>query len=183
MAETNFFGSLPSCLDICTLRYRWFGVVWSENSQGLTVKGFWFGDSPEDVKRQAVRAGCEPWADCQKEETVSTIYSYIRREQNAADWQRCSCLPLGRGFTHPWNEVQKGWYVIRSQSRYPAYVAAVKRGRVRVRILHSRLCENASDASEFVNAVSKEQGVEFRFVDFPANVRGVLSDSRRVKGD
>ncbi len=183
MAETNLFGSLPSCLDIFTLRYRWFGVVWSENSRGLTIKGFWFGDSREDVKQQAVRAGLEPWMDCQKEETVSTIYSHIRREQDAADWQRCSCLPPRSGFTHPWNEVPKGWYVIRSQPRYPAYVAAVKRSRFRVRILHSRLCEHASDASEFVNAVSREQGVEFRFVDVTSNVRPVISDSRRAKGD
>ena len=40
-----YFGTQPGCLDIFTLRYRWFGAVWKYEGNHQIVLGFWFGDN------------------------------------------------------------------------------------------------------------------------------------------
>lgn len=159
-----YFGSEPCCLDIFTLRYRWFGAIWKYEGNHQTVLGFWFGDNKRDVVEQAHDAGWISFVDSNDPEATRSVYEHIRNRQREHDWGQRSRLALYTAFIKPWKDVPPGWYVIRSDRRFPFYVAAIRKTKFFVWLEHASVCETQRDVDIFLERVNREHGVKLQVV-------------------
>lgn len=158
MASTSkvHFGCISGCLDIFTLRYRWFGAAWQYQDEHQIVLGFWFGDNIQEIIQQANNAGWHSFDHSNVPKDARSVYDHIRNQQKQQDWDKRSRLPLRTAFKKPWKDVREGWYVIRSRSIYPLYVSAVYRRKYSVWVEHVCLCEDQVDLDHFIEQVNQD---------------------------
>lgn len=164
MTTPLYFECVPSCLDIFTLSYRWFGAVWTEEAGNQTVLAFWFGNDRQDILDQAQREGWGVFVQTKDQQMIQRIYQQIRSQQRVHDWNKCSRLPIHKAFTKPWKDVKPGWYVIRSRQQFPFYVSAIRRERYSMWMQHVGLCENQRELDHFLEQVNGEHGISLKML-------------------
>jgi hypothetical protein len=161
--EEAFFACAPEYLDIYTLSYRWFGAVWTLDTQGgRLVRGYWFGDGVEEVLGQAKHAGWQSIAEGGTEGDIRQIYEAVRRKQQVSDWNKRSCLPLRSSLSKPWRTVKSGWYAFRSRDQFPLYVASLQKKGWLVYVEHADVCENETELRNFIEKVNKEHRIQLQ---------------------
>lgn len=141
MEGETYFGVIPSCLDIFTLSYRWFGCVWILRNSAQIIEGYWFADVRDEIKRKAeteTRFGCLQRAS---DVEVQQMYVKIRRRQAQKDWETRSRLPFKTMRTPPWHHAQVGWYILRSREEFPYYVSAIRKRKWFAWIEHIAVCD------------------------------------------
>lgn len=144
-----YMGIHPECLDIYTLKYRYFGALWKRYGMKIKVMRYWFADTKEAALAPAARFGKTTRIDGE----VETIYQTFRQKQAIQDWTHHSLKPIGRSGRDPWREKKRGWYIVRLQNTFPCYAAAVHVKKFYVWVDHSCVCENEADVSHFTQRV------------------------------
>jgi hypothetical protein len=155
-----YFGAESHCLDIFILRYRWFGAVWKCKGNYQIVLGFWFGDNQQEIVKQARDARWTSFIDSKDSEAIRSVYKHVRYVQREHDWDKRSRLALHTAFTRPWKDVSPGWYVIRSHSHFPFYIAAVRKKKIFIWLEHVSVCEAEGDVDCFLERVNQVHGIE-----------------------
>lgn len=150
--ETNitYVGIKGHCLDIFTLKYRWFGAVWLQTIQRRIIVNYWFADTEQELLTKIEDCGKAKRDDS----AVENMYESIRNEQTKKDWEHRSLKPIGRRNRVPWKRMRSGWYVLRLQSTFPCYAAAVHVKTFFVWMAQSTVCENQQDFDKFTKKIS-----------------------------
>lgn len=150
--ETNitYVGIKGHCLDIFTLKYRWFGAVWLQTIQRRIIVNYWFADTEQELLTKIEDCGKAKRDDS----AVENMYESIRNEQTKKDWEHRSLKPIGRRNRVPWKQMRSGWYVLRLQSTFPCYAAAVHVKAFFVWMAQSTVCENQQDFDKFTKKIS-----------------------------
>ncbi|MCI1858618.1 MAG: hypothetical protein LKI80_10725 [Sporolactobacillus sp.] len=140
-----YIGFQSHCLDIYSLKYRWFGALWRQHESRKKVIRYWFADTKQEAFAHAETLGPTRREDGE----VADIYRSFRRQQAKRDWTHHPVKPIGNANKEPWRSKREGWYIIRLQKSFPCYAAAVRVNKLFVWLIHSAVCENESDVERF----------------------------------
>jgi hypothetical protein len=148
--EITYVGIKGHCLDILTLKYRWFGAVWLQTIQRRIIMNYWFADTEQEllIKLEAYEKAIRD------DSAVENVYETIRSDQTKKDWEHHTLKPIGRRNRVPWKRMRTGWYVLRLQSTFPCYAAAVHVKAFFVWMAQSTVCENQQDFDKFTKKIS-----------------------------
>ncbi|MFC5451290.1 hypothetical protein [Paenibacillus aestuarii] len=159
--QVAHFSCAPGYLDIYSLRYRWFGAVWTLNEQNQrVVSGYWFGNNREDVVEQALHEGWNSFIEVAGESSIKSIYETFRRRQQEIDWHKRSLLINKSLFSKVWKTAKSGWYIIKSRDHFPFYISSVKKKGHLVYLEHADICENEAEIRSFINKVNEEHQIK-----------------------
>lgn len=152
LQETNitYVGVKRHCLDIFSLKYRWFGAAWLHTNQQRIIQNYWFADTEQELLTKLEDYG----KAIRDDSAVESVYETIRSDQTKKDWEHRTLKPIGSRNRVPWKRMKTGWYVLRLQSTFPCYAAAVHVKTFFVWMIHSTVCENQQDFDEFIKKIS-----------------------------
>jgi hypothetical protein len=154
------FGCIPGCLDIFSLSYRWFGVVWRWEGELQFVLGYWFADNRNELVKQVKDKGWTDYVQVRNKAQIQSIYHEIRTEQKRQDWEKRSQLPLLSTLRKPWREMKPGWYIHRSRSEFPLVATCIERKKFAVWIEHVSVCEHSADVDDFIRMINLKHGIQ-----------------------
>lgn len=162
---THYIASADACLDFERLLYRSFAVIFHTEGSAHIIDAHRFADDTRHA-RQLVQADMPSiYYSEQEDEVALHLYQHIREQRQRADWQRTAYLSTRGAHRETWKVAELGWYVVRSDSSFPCYAAAIFRGRWRLQVVHRRVCENVQALDSFVREVATAQGVDLTVLE------------------
>ncbi|WP_307414297.1 hypothetical protein [Neobacillus ginsengisoli] len=154
----TYFGLNSGYLDIQTMRYRIFGVVWKIVDDTRYILGYWFTDNENDIHHAIQKAGFSDPIKSQKGE-IDQLYQAIRAEQDKENWSKRRRLHFLLNMRKPWNELTEGWYVLKSGNDFPMALTCIQKKGYSIWIEHIKVCETVEDIKKFLNLVNLEHDI------------------------
>lgn len=62
-------------------------------------------------------------------------------------------------FKKPWKDWKKGWYILKSESKFPCILTCIQKKRYAIWIEHVHVCESESDIKKFINLINNEHNI------------------------
>ncbi|WP_162297105.1 hypothetical protein [Sporolactobacillus pectinivorans] len=139
------------------MHYRCFGAAWTVEEESLVILNYVFADD-EKMAREKVGGGGK--SARRDDARLMGIYTSIRNVQKNEDWNKRSRLHLFGIRKSPWKKVKPGWYIVRSRKHYPFYISAVHVKLFSTWIIHTAVCENQNDVSNFIQRVNRTHHIK-----------------------
>lgn len=159
MEAELYFDTGSNYLEPCSLQYKWFGAVWRYENSNQIIVGYWFGDYESDILNQISLAGRSKESLRQQSVGLIKAYEAYRSAQSKLDWNKRTLFPVVTAFREPWRNVKNGWYILRSNPRFPAHISAVHKTRVLIWLEHTAVCESEEDLQRFIDKVNTQHRI------------------------
>lgn len=152
--------SAQQCLDLNTLKVRAFAAIWHIDGEKRVVDAWRFADSQDAAIRWVQTEVPSLGYQSEMRQDADEVYQQVRQEQASKDWGIRFTLPKSSALRLAVSSQKRGWHVLRSAASYPCIAAAAAVGFLGVSVRHVRICEEATDLDQFMDAVVRADRME-----------------------